>query len=80
MTLRLWWNLFTSLGQDVSTEDLEKLKHTDLLEELLKELSKDFPDVGNVFVNERDIYIAHHLQMLAKPRIDENGRYFYGSR
>lgn len=46
-----------------SKEDVEKCKKRDMLEELLAEMAGEFPALGEVFVNERDIYLTHSLQI-----------------
>lgn len=58
-----------------SKEDIEKFKQKDMLAEILKEMTGDYPKLTNVFVSERDSYMAHTLHKSAKhlPVIDENG-------
>ena len=53
---------------DDSKEDVEKCKQRDLLEQLLKEMTGEFPALSQVFVEERDIYLTHSLKMAARPR------------
>jgi hypothetical protein len=47
---------------------VEKCKQRDLLEQLLKEMTGEFPALSQVFVEERDIYLTHSLKMAARPR------------
>lgn len=61
-TLKLCWHLLTS-KDPISKEDVEKCKKRDMLEELLAEMAGEFPALGEVFVNERDIYLTHSLQI-----------------
>lgn len=50
-----------------SKEDVEKCKQKDLLEEMLKEMTGEFPGLSKVFVNERDTFLAHSLKHAAQP-------------
>ena len=46
-----------------------------MFEEILKEMTGDYPALTKVFVTERDMYMADVLQNAAKPIpvLDENG-------
>lgn len=48
-------------------EDVEKCKQKDLLEEMLKEMTGEFPGLSKVFVEERDTFLAHSLKHAAQP-------------
>ncbi|XP_071082471.1 traB domain-containing protein-like isoform X2 [Haliotis cracherodii] len=48
-------------------EDVEKCKQRDLLEQMLREMTGEFPALSRVFVEERDLYLAHSLKMAARP-------------
>ena len=50
-----------------SKEDVEKCKQKDLLEEMLKEMTGEFPGLSKVFVKERDTFLAHSLKHAAQP-------------
>jgi pheromone shutdown protein TraB len=50
-------------NDSITKEDVEKCKEKDLLENLLEEMAGDFPALSRVFVNERDVYLAHSLQV-----------------
>ncbi|XP_074097212.1 traB domain-containing protein [Cotesia typhae] len=65
-TLTLFWNLLRS-KEPISKEDVERCKRRDLLEELLAEMTAEYPPLGQVFVNERDKYLAHSLQLSVRP-------------
>ncbi|XP_063227727.1 uncharacterized protein LOC134533887 isoform X2 [Bacillus rossius redtenbacheri] len=65
-TLRLTWHLLMS-KEPISKEEIERCKRRDLLEEMLAEMAGEFPALGTVFVNERDVYLAHSLQLAATP-------------
>lgn len=45
-----------------------------MLEELLAEMTGEFPALGEVFVHERDIFLTHSLQIAALPRMERNGK------
>nr|CAD7411899.1 unnamed protein product [Timema cristinae] len=65
-TLRLTWHLLMC-KEPVSKEEIERCKRLDLLEEMLSEMAGEFPALGTVFVNERDVYLTHSLQLAAAP-------------
>jgi len=50
----------------ISKEDVEKCKQKDLLEEMLREMTGEFPAMSYVFLNERDMYLAHSLRLASK--------------
>lgn len=64
--IRLAWYLLTS-NDPISKEDVEKCKQKDLLEEMLKEMTGEFPGLSEVFVKERDTFLAHSLRHAAQP-------------
>ncbi|XP_048244639.1 traB domain-containing protein-like [Haliotis rufescens] len=64
--IRLAWYLITS-KDPISKEDVEKCKQRDLLEQMLREMTGEFPALSRVFVEERDLYLAHSLKMAARP-------------
>lgn len=61
-TVKLIWRLL-SFDDTISKTDVEQCKNKDLLEELMKEMSVEFPAFGQVFVKERDIFLCHNMQM-----------------
>lgn len=63
-TGKLIWHLFTS-KDPISPAEVEKCKQQQMLDQLLEELSNDYPTLRQVFVNERDIYLSHSLQIAA---------------
>jgi len=62
--IRLGWNILTS-RDSITKEDVEKCKDRDLLENMLAEMAGEFPALSQVFVAERDLFLAHSLQMAA---------------
>ncbi|XP_023231893.1 traB domain-containing protein-like isoform X1 [Centruroides sculpturatus] len=64
--LRLAWYMLTC-KEPISKEEVEKCKKKDLLEEMLAEMTGEFPALSRVFVKERDIYLAYSLKLAASP-------------
>jgi pheromone shutdown-related protein TraB len=48
--------------EDITEEDLEHLKQSDMLDAALQEVAKDFPIIKEVLVDERDLYLAHKIK------------------
>lgn len=67
-TFRFVWHLLTS-NQSISIEEVEKCKQKKMLEDMLEEMTEEFPALKRVFVVERDMYLCHSLQVAAlQPR------------
>ncbi|XP_077486928.1 traB domain-containing protein isoform X2 [Amblyomma americanum] len=64
--LRLAWHMITA-KDPISKEEVERCKKQDLLEEMLAEMTGEFPALSKVFVRERDIYLAYSLRLAANP-------------
>ncbi len=47
---------------EVSEEEIENLKQSELLDIALKEVQEEFPVVAQVLIHERDQYLAHHIR------------------
>jgi pheromone shutdown-related protein TraB len=47
---------------EISAEDVEKMKQTDILETLLADVGKAFPVLRNVLIDERDRYLSHKIK------------------
>lgn len=47
---------------------MEKFKQKDLLEEMLGEMTGDFPALSRVFVSERDTYLSQSLKACSQPQ------------
>lgn len=54
-----------TFDENITKEEVEQCKQKDLLEELMKEMAGEYPAFGEVFVNERDLYLCYSLQMAA---------------
>ncbi|MBQ6560088.1 MAG: TraB/GumN family protein [Erysipelotrichaceae bacterium] len=62
--LKLLTGLIESIfeSEDISEEDITKLKETDALEAALLEVGKAFPNVKRVLVDERDQYLCQKIK------------------
>ncbi|XP_019879854.1 traB domain-containing protein [Aethina tumida] len=67
-TIKLAWHLLTA-KDPVSIEDIERCKNRDMLEQLLADLAGEYPTFGEVFLEERDVYLTHSLQMAAVDKL-----------
>ncbi|KAF5273652.1 hypothetical protein FQR65_LT04652 [Abscondita terminalis] len=67
-TIKLGWHLLTS-KDSISKEEIERCKRRDMLEQLLADMAGEYPALGEVFVDERDIYLTHKLQALSSIRL-----------
>ncbi|XP_055936142.1 traB domain-containing protein-like [Argiope bruennichi] len=66
--IRIAWHMLRAKGP-ISKEEVERCKQKDLLEEMLAEMTGEFPELSQVFVTERDIYLTYSLQMAALPQL-----------
>lgn len=62
--IKLMFQLILSLGEveDISEEDIEKMKQEDVLESLLAEVGKSLPVLKNILIDERDQYLADKIR------------------
>ncbi len=69
--IRLLSGIISSIFDDeeISEEDIAKLKETDTLEAALMDVSKEFPTVKRVLVDERDMYLAQKIKTAPGNRI-----------
>uniref|UniRef100_A0A0B6ZQ05 TraB domain-containing protein n=1 Tax=Arion vulgaris TaxID=1028688 RepID=A0A0B6ZQ05_9EUPU len=71
-SLSLWQRLKLAYAilfskEPITKEDVEKCKQKDMLEQMIEEMTGEFPALGRVFVKERDIYLTHSLRKVAQP-------------
>ncbi len=61
---KLLFQLVLSLGQieEISEEDIEKMKQADVLETLLAEVAKSLPVLKQILIDERDSYLAAKIR------------------
>ncbi|XP_006820890.1 traB domain-containing protein-like, partial [Saccoglossus kowalevskii] len=64
--VKLGWHLIMA-KEPITKEEVRNVNKKDLLEEMLSEMTGEFPGLSRVFVEERDIYLAHSLQAAARP-------------
>ena len=50
-----------ALNEDLSEEEMEKMKSKDMLSAALEELSSAFPQLKSIVIDERDRYLAHKI-------------------
>lgn len=55
--------------QELSEDDLRRLRQRDVLTELLDELASLFPELSRVLIRERDLYLARSIREAAGDRI-----------
>ncbi|MFZ1199923.1 MAG: TraB/GumN family protein [Desulfobacterales bacterium] len=69
--VKLLAQLIFSLGQvdDISAEDVEKMKEQDVLETVLADVGKSLPIVKAILIDERDRYLAHKIRQAPGQKI-----------
>lgn len=62
--IKLLFQLITSLGEvdQITQQEVEKMKRQDVLDTLLSELGQAMPAVRQVLIDERDQYLAHKIR------------------
>ena len=62
--LKIIFQLALSLGDvdEISEEDIEKMKQEDMLQSLLSEVEKSLPVLREILIDERDRYLAHKIR------------------
>ncbi|MFZ5946312.1 MAG: TraB/GumN family protein [Bacillota bacterium] len=62
--MKLMFQLIMSMvvDEDITEEEMEKLKTQDMLSSALKELSKSFPELKAILIDERDRYLAQKIK------------------
>jgi len=55
--------------QEISEDDIRKLKQEDVLSSLMKEIGDEFPDLKAVLIDERDAYLAQRIRDAVGRRI-----------
>lgn len=62
--LKIIFQLALSLGdvEDISEEDVEKMKQEDMLQSLLSEVEKTLPVLREILIDERDRYLAQKIK------------------
>ena len=62
--LKLIFQMVLSLGEvdEITAEDVEKMKQEDMLETLLSDIGKSLPKIRDILIDERDRYLAHKIR------------------
>ena len=62
--LKILFQMLLSVGEvdDISEEDIEKMKQEDMLESLLAEVGKSMPVIREILIDERDRYLAEKIK------------------
>ena len=62
--LKILFQLVLSLGQldEITEQDIEKMKQEDMLETLLADIGKSLPVLRNILIDERDRYLVHKIR------------------
>jgi pheromone shutdown-related protein TraB len=69
--IKLIFQMMLSLGEveEISEEDIEKMKQQDVLESLLAEVGKSLPILKDILIDERDQYLADKIRNAPGPKI-----------
>jgi len=69
--IKLLSQFIISMGQvdDITREEIEKLKEKDVLETLLSEIGESMPEIRNILIDERDRYLAEKIRTAPGKRI-----------
>jgi len=62
--LKLLFQLILSIGEvdEITEDDIEKIKQQDVLETLLADVGKSLPVLKDILIDERDQYLAHKIK------------------
>ncbi|MBW1867061.1 MAG: TraB/GumN family protein [Deltaproteobacteria bacterium] len=62
--LKILFQMLLSMGEvdDITEEDIEKMKQEDMLESLLAEVGKSLPVIREILIDERDRYLAEKIR------------------
>ena len=62
--LKILFQLVLSLGQldEITEQDIEKMKQEDMLETLLADIGKSLPVLRDILIDERDRYLVHKIR------------------
>lgn len=65
--VKLGYELLKVSFSSIKAEDIESLKNQDILTEMIKELSKQYPTLYTHLLAERDLYLASRLRTMQGP-------------
>ena len=75
ITIQEWCLTLMKFMSFYRADEIEKYKQKDIIEEMMSKLLADYPDVSQVFINKRDIFLTHSLQIAAEhpvPQINKS--------
>lgn len=55
--------------EEITKERIEEIKKKDVMTQLMEQLSKEFPSIKKVLVDERDVFIANRLMQIEAKKI-----------
>lgn len=69
--IKLLFQMVLSIGEieEISEEDIEKMKQEDVLETLLVDVGKSLPVLKDILIDERDRYLTHKIRTAPGNRI-----------
>lgn len=69
--IKILFQLVLSMGEidEISEEDIEKMKQEDVLETLLVDVGKSLPILKDILIDERDQYLTHKIRTAAGKKI-----------
>lgn len=69
--VKLLFQMVLSIGEieEISEEDIEKMKQEDVLETLLADVGKSLPVLKDILIDERDQYLTHKIRTAPGNRI-----------
>uniref|UniRef100_A0A6B2LAU7 TraB domain-containing protein n=1 Tax=Arcella intermedia TaxID=1963864 RepID=A0A6B2LAU7_9EUKA len=67
--LKLIYTFLKESRLDITEQDIENMKDTDLITSMLKELSKEFPNISRPLIYERDEYLSYTLRHCPGPTV-----------
>jgi len=66
-TFKLLWK-FISFNEKISVREVEQCKQQDLLDGLMNQMAVEFPVFREVFIEERDLFLCHSLEIASLPQ------------
>jgi len=60
LLMQIFYSIFSN--EDISEEDLEKMKSQDMLDSMLEEFTRSFPRLKTPLIDERDQYLAQKIK------------------
>lgn len=69
--LKLLFQLILSMGEadEISAEDVEKMKQQDVLTAVLADMGKSFPVISRIIIDERDQYLSQRIRQAPGKKI-----------